>query len=134
MCLAEQYARGYSQHLFFGFNDYRQVWTGDWEILTLDPLFGSYMGGVRAVSNATYGKDGSITVTNQTQGTLLLLAALGSGDISNNSHVHIDEGDLGRAATIVDGTGAGQYRRIVSVGSRSISIDKPFDTPLHNTR
>ena len=53
-----QYARGYAQHLFFAHNDYRQVWTGDREILTLDPLFGSFTGsGLIAVSNVTKAKD-----------------------------------------------------------------------------
>ena len=57
-----QYARGYAQHLFFAHNDYRQVWTGDREILTLDPLFGSFTGsGLIAVSNLTKAKDVSPT-------------------------------------------------------------------------
>ena len=103
-------ARGYSQHLFFGYNTYRQVWTGDREILTLDPLFGSYTGGVKPVTNFTIDKDGNVTINNATQGTILLLDMC--------SHCHIDLGDLGGAATVVDGTGAGQYRRIVSAGMR----------------
>ena len=58
-----QYARGYAQHLFFAHNDYRQVWTGDREILTLDPLFGSFTGsGLIAVSNLTKAKDVSRTI------------------------------------------------------------------------
>lgn len=69
----DNYARGYSQHLFFGYNQFRQVWTGDREILTLDPLYGSYTGSVVAVSNISMDKEGNVTITNATQGTLLLL-------------------------------------------------------------
>ncbi len=47
-----------------------------------------------------------------------------SGHVSNNPHVHIDAGDLGGAATVIAGTGAGQYRRIVAVESRRIVIDQ----------
>ena len=62
-CCWIQYARGYAQHLFFAHNDYRQVWTGDREILTLDPLFGSFTGsGLIAVSNLTKAKDVSRTI------------------------------------------------------------------------
>ena len=121
-----QYARGYSQHLFFGHNDYRQVWEGDREILTLDPLFGSYTGSVVAVSNVSESKNGSLVITNATQGTTLITE-------DACSHCHIDAGDLGGAATIIAGTGAGQYRRIVSVEKRRITVDRPFLTPLDST-
>jgi hypothetical protein len=109
------------------------VWTGDREILTLDPLYGSYTGNVLPVSNISMDTNGIITVTNATQGTLLLMDLDANGEPSNNSHIHIDTGDLGGAATIVAGTGAGQYRRIVSIGSRHIIVDRPFDTPLDST-
>ena len=57
------YAEGHAQPLFFAHNDYRQVWTGDREILTLDPLFGSFTGsGLIAVSNLTKAKDVSRTI------------------------------------------------------------------------
>ena len=121
-----QYARGYSQHLFFGHNDYRQVWAGDREILTLDPVFGSYTGSVLAVSNVSESKNGSLVITNATQGTTLITE-------DACSHCHIDAGDLGGAATIIAGTGAGQYRRIVSVEKRRITVDRPFLTPLDST-
>ena len=107
----DNYARGYSQHLFFGYNQYRQVWTGDREILTLDPLYGSYTGGVVAASNVSRDDKNVPNITNATQGKILLLDMC--------SHCHIDTGDLGGAATIIDGTGAGQYRRIVSAGARA---------------
>jgi len=176
-------ARGYSQHLFFGHNDFRQVWTGDrceihtvvaplflqkpitmnWaktgsghtrkslshspkqtrrlcfiqfrrEILTLDPLFGSYTspGGVLAVSNVTVASDGTITVTNSTPGTQLVFVEA-NGTLVQNPHMHpFDEGDLGGAVTVVDGAGAGQYRRLVTAG-RTPTIDRPFATPLDNS-
>ena len=77
-----------AQHLFFSNNVYKQVWIGDREILTLDPLFGSYNGGVVPVTSVQDWPNGTLQVTNATQGTVLLFAT--DGIVSNNSHMHID--------------------------------------------
>ena len=113
-------------------NDFRQVWTGDREILTLDPLFGSFTGaGLIAVSNISEATDGTITITNSTPGTTLVFINTTSGKPSK-SHTHPDAGDLGGAVTVLAGTGAGQYRRLVTA-SHTPKIDKPFDTPIDTT-
>ena len=48
------------------------------------------------------------------------------------SHAHPDVGDLGGAVTVMAGTGAGQYRRLVTASHTPV-IDQPFDTPIDST-
>ena len=48
------------------------------------------------------------------------------------SHTHPDAGDLGGAVTVMAGTGAGQYRRLVTASHTPV-IDQPFDTPIDST-
>ena len=76
-------------------------------------------------------RQGTITITNSTPGTTLVFMNATSGKPAM-SHAHPDVGDLGGAVTVMAGTGAGQYRRLVTASHTPV-IDQPFDTPIDST-
>ena len=109
----DNYGDGYAQHVYSAYNSFQNVWQGDREIMTFDPVTGHYMGPVLAVDKA---------------GTTLTLApaSANNGTASNSS--------LGGAITVLAGAGAGQYRRIIRMSDGThVTVDRPFSTPLDAT-
>ena len=104
----DNYSEGYCQHIFHAHNSFSNVWAGDRESMTFDP--------VNAQFNGLVQKDDGSTVT---------FAPGGSGTAS--------DAILGGAAAVLAGTGAGQYRRIVALGVGTVSVDRPYDPPLDAT-
>jgi hypothetical protein len=115
------YGGGYAQHVFWGHNTIRHVWGNDREVMTFDNRGNQYFGPVVSVS-----VDGvNVTTTGR-----------GAGDGNGNGY------DVrGGAVVVVNGTGAGQIRRILDFrlddalnGSGWFTIDAPFDTALQPSR
>ena len=76
-------------------------------MLTLDPVFGAYFG----------------PATEDPTTQVLQLAASGSGSVSSSF--------LGGVVSVLDGSGMGQFRRVIEViDSHTIRIDQAFTTPL----
>lgn len=108
----DNYSNGYCQHVFHAYNVFQHAYAGDRELMTFDPVNGEYFGAVQASADG--------------RGLALQKAPAGNGSV--------DTGILGGMASVLDGTGAGQYRRIVAVNNSSyVTIDKPFTTPLDST-
>ena len=53
----------------------------------------------------------------------------------NSSHGNADKSSLGGCVSVLQGTGAGQYRRFVSTDAKSssVTLDAPFATALDET-
>ena len=104
----DNYGDGYAQHVYHAHNTFERVWAGDREMMTFDPVNGHYFGHAVAVNQTVF------QLTN------------GNGLAVNAS--------LGGALSVLDGTGAGQYRRIVAVpNNETVIVDRPFATPLDAT-
>ena len=108
----------YAEMIYMARNQAHDVWAGDREITSLDSHgpFGFYFGGVAGV------KGTQLTVKeNNADGTP---AKLGKGT-----------GLAGAAVYILDGRGAGQYRRVVSVADdfRTLIIEQPFQVEPDGT-
>lgn len=144
----DNYSPGYCQHVYHAHNHFQNVWAGDRELMTTDPVYGDYFGPVGSV-----------------HGTTLTLSAAGEG--------HANGANVGGAVSVLEyvcalleshhapmlrsppsvapfsgtlsshplictpsllprsGTGAGQYRRISKVLDKStVVLDQPFVTPL----
>lgn len=114
------YGGGYAQHVFWGGNSIRHVWGNDREVMTFDNRGNQYFGTVSSVSAdgtnvSTYGRG----------------AAFGNG---NGYDVR------GGALVVLNGTGAGQIRRILDFrmedalnGSGWFTLDAPLDVPLRTS-
>ena len=107
----DNYSPGYCQHVYHAHNHFQHVYAGDREAMTTDPVTGDYFGGVLVDSSG-----GGVELT--------LRDGIGAADPLN----------VGGAVSVLDGTGAGQYRRVVHVSNGSrLRLDAPFDTPLDST-
>ena len=112
------YGGGYAQHVFWGTNTIRHVWGNDREVMTYDNRGNQYFGAVVGVS------PNGINISTYGRG-----AGFGNG---NGYDVR------GGAVVVVNGTGAGQIRRIIDFfledalnGTGWFTVDAPFDVPLH---
>ena len=106
----DNYSPGYCQHVYHAHNHFQHVYAGDREAMTTDPVTGDYFGGAFVDSS------GGVELT--------LRDGIGAADPSN----------VGGAVSVLDGTGAGQYRRVVHVSNGSrLRLDTAFDTPLDST-
>jgi hypothetical protein len=110
----DNYSPGYTQHVYHAHNSFQHCWAGDRELMTTDPVTGDYFGAVATAAN-----DSSILN--------LVRPPYGNGSASTSN--------VGGAVSVLDGSGAGQYRRIVEVldGGRAVRLDRPFDTPVRCT-
>ena len=107
----DNYSPGYCQHVYHAHNHFQHVYAGDREAMTTDPVTGDYFGGALVGSSG-----GGVELT--------LRDGIGAADPSN----------VGGAVSVLDGTGAGQYRRVVHVSNgTSLRLDAAFDTPLDST-
>ena len=107
----DNYSPGYCQHVYHAHNHFQHVYAGDREAMTTDPVTGDYFGGALVDSSG-----GGVELT--------LRDGIGAADPSN----------VGGAVSVLDGTGAGQYRRVVHVSNgTSLRLDAAFDTPLDST-
>ena len=107
----DNYSPGYCQHVYHAHNHFQHVYAGDREAMTTDPVTGDYFGGALVDSSS-----GGVELT--------LRDGIGAADPSN----------VGGAVSVLDGTGAGQYRRVVHVSNgTSLRLDAAFDTPLDST-
>lgn len=105
----DNYNQGYAQHVWHAHNTFQNAWAGDREIMTFDPVFGDYNGGV------TVAADG-VTLT----------TANGTGKLSASN--------LGGMVSVLAGAGAGQYRRMLRIPAPGVLvIDSPFDVALDST-
>lgn len=106
----DNYSPGYCQHVYHAHNHFQHVYAGDREAMTTDPVTGDYFGGAFVDSS------GGVELT--------LRDGIGAADPSN----------VGGAVSVLDGTGVGQYRRVVHVSNGSrLRLDTAFDTPLDST-
>lgn len=87
----DNYSGGYCQHVYHAHNHFQNVWAGDREVMTFDPVMGDFFGGATCV------------------GTTCTLSATGVGSAN--------EGSMGGMVSILAGTGAGQYRRMIGTCS-----------------
>lgn len=111
------YGGGYAQHIYWGHNTIRNVWGNDREVMTYDNRGNQYFGTVMGIS-----ADG-VNITTYGRG-----ASSGNG---NGYDVR------GGAMVVVNGTGAGQIRRIIDFsldddrnGSGWFTLNAPFSSPL----
>lgn len=106
----DNYENGYAQHVYHANNWFQCEWAGDREFMTFDPVNGDFNGPV------------IVDPDNRT----LLTTVGGQGSVSSSM--------LGGAVSILDGTGAGQVRRLVGlVNHTQFVIDAPFSVPLDST-
>eukprot|EP01043_Picozoa_sp_COSAG02_P060794 COSAG02_NODE_8022_length_2743_cov_3.322239_3_plen_359_part_00 len=115
---------GYDHHIYHARNRIQFVWGNDREIITYDDAGAAYLGAVHAVS---------------ADGRILTLAEDARSSFSSEWG-----GWDGAAVTILNGTGAGTWRRVVhsgidasdhageftNPGNRTWSIDRPFAVSL----
>ncbi len=136
----DTYNGGYSQNLYLAGNSYHFSYGGDREMMTLDTLNAYYFGPVK---------------TSSSRATLptVTLAPCSGGDGSNFAEREsitsggravipcrmTDSGQsvAGGAVSVMNGTGAGQVRRISSwlnvSRNPTITLDMPFDPPLDSS-
>ena len=108
MCngLFGRYGGGYAQHIWWGNNEIRNVWGNDREVLTYDNRGNQYFGAVRGTSF---------------RGTNISTFGRGAGFGNGNGY------DVrGGALVVVNGTGAGQIRRILDY-----QIDDELNVRIH---
>ena len=80
--------------------------------MTFDPVYGAYFGNAFILANGTAASE-----------LVLHLAPSGSGGASNSY--------LGGMASVLQGQGAGQYRRVTEViDSHTVRLESAFSTPL----
>ena len=104
------YYEGFAHHVYMHANRQQHVWGADREVVTLDPCSGSFTANVAAA-------DGTALAFNMSS--------------AHGGPAGVVPGGL---VSILDGAGAGQYRRLTSnAGNGSVTIDAPFDTPLDAT-
>jgi hypothetical protein len=108
------YGGGVAHHIYSAANLFTQVWGNDREVMTFDNRGNQYLGPVTGIDEA------GTNISTQGRG-----ASVGNG---NGYSV------VGGALVIVNGTGAGQIRRIISFVMHDNSsdagwfeIDRPFD-------
>ena len=110
------YNGGYAQHIMLMNNTIEQVWGGDREVVTYDNAGGAYFGTLQEVSS------GSATVT-----------ASGHRIPVNRTHMREGAGAgwivEGGALLVLNGSGAGQIRRIVAAPNNS-GTEWTLDAPL----
>ena len=108
---------GFAHHIYIGSNSIEQVWGNDREVMTYDNAGNAYFGPIASTS------------ANGTQLTI-------SNAMDPTTYGYTDQ-IAGGAMVVVSGTGAGQYRRIVSWprslpnnSSGTFEIDTPLTVPL----
>jgi hypothetical protein len=103
----------FAESIYMARNHAHDSWSGDREITSLDSHapFGFYFGGVAAVNGD------QLTVQDSN---------------ADGKPANLAKGNeiAGSAVYVVNGRGAGQYRRVVGVGEdcRTIKLDRPFGT------
>lgn len=97
----------FSQHVYYAHNSLTTMFGWDREAMTSDAGGGAYYGKVAGV------KDCTVTVAE---------------DIKDQGHDW-----KGGGLYILDGRGAGQYRRVVSARGREIVVDRPWQVPPDGT-
>jgi hypothetical protein len=107
---------GVAQHVFMGSNKFENIWGEDREVMTFDNRGNSYFGPGTSL---------------RAGGTNITTFGRGAGPGNGNGYDVI-----GGACIIVNGTGAGQYRRVLSYsmptdgsGPGWFQLDSAFDTP-----
>ncbi len=98
-----------SQNLYYARNCLRHMYGADREMMTLDAGGGAYFGKAEKVDGAK----------------LLLQSDPEFMDYAPEGRKHTDW--EGAAVVILDGKGAGQYRRVVSNEGRMWEVDRPWD-------
>jgi hypothetical protein len=122
------YNGGYAQHLHFNGNSYQHVWGGDREVMTYDNAGGAYFGpltsagGDASAATAT-GRIGS-NLTIKTLGPRIPLNRTGNKSSVNGGGWVV----VGGALLVLNGTGAGQVRRLVAnTDPYTWTLDRPLD-------
>ena len=114
----DNYSNGFCQHVFHAYNLFQHVWAGDREMMTFDPVLGSFFGHVSSATTDKKAADSSI----------LRLSKAPGGTGSASSAI------LGGMVSVLSGTGSGQYRRVQKViDGSTIQLDQPFTTPLDDS-
>ncbi|MBI2300969.1 MAG: hypothetical protein HYU66_18820 [Armatimonadetes bacterium] len=101
------YSTSSSRHIYYARNQLKLIHGWDREAMTSDAGGGAYLGRVTAVN-------GAVT-------TLAADAAWGGRDWH------------GAALLILDGKGAGQWRRVALTNGREVTLDRPWDVPPDDT-
>ena len=111
------YNGGYAHHIAMLNNSIAEVWGGDREVLTYDNAGGAYFGPLASSSPS------SVRITTAGPRIPLNRSQPGMNSVGNGWVVE------GGALVVLNGTGAGQIRRIVKcVSDREWQIDAPLDT------
>eukprot|EP01051_Picozoa_sp_SAG22_P014567 SAG22_NODE_1787_length_3579_cov_2.621264_1_plen_688_part_00 len=146
----DTYNGGFSQNLYLSGNSYRFSYGGDREMLTLDTLNAYYFGPVAVSSPPTGAGPPTVTLApcSSTNGS-----TAGGGEGQQEDDMAAEGGPMvggapvvpcrmtnsgqavaGGAVAVMNGTGSGQVRRIVSWPNVShnpiITLDAAFDPPL----
>ena len=103
------YSGGYQQHIYMGSSIEKQIWGNDREVMTFDNAGTNYFGPVLHASS-----DGlTITVP------------------SHPRTPHNQDNIVGGVMVVVNGSGAGQYRRVTSsFEGTQFTIDRPLAVPV----
>lgn len=116
------YSGDATHHLYLANNVYRQAWGNDRETMTYDDFGSAYYGAFTSIES-------------NSDGTAVLRTPGGNrttiGGKKKNDIVNFD-----KAVVVVNGSGAGQYRRLIGwqwandpAESSSWHLDRPFDFP-----
>ena len=117
------YSGGYSHHLYLGDSSYEHVYGNDRETMTYDDAGSTYFGSLVRVSGSSAAASGPA-----------VLETPGGNFSTVGGPKRNTEYNFGKAVIVANGTGAGQYRRVVlwrwsnnpNVPSRWV-LDRPFD-------
>lgn len=117
------YSGGYSHHLYLGDSSYEHVYGNDRETVTYDDAGSTYFGSFVRVSGSSAAASGPA-----------VLETPGGNFSTVGGPKRNTEYNFGKAVIVANGTGADQYRRVVSwrwsnnpnVPSRWV-LDRPFD-------
>ncbi len=108
------YNGGWAQHVALLNNSISHVWGGDRELVTFDNAGGAWFGPLAAVNGTHVTASGDRIPLNRSDGAS-----------STNGGGWVVEGG---ALIVLNGTGAGQVRRVVSsTGARDWTLDAPLD-------
>jgi len=123
------YNGGYAQHLHFNGNSYQHVWGGDREVMTYDNAGGAYFGpltssGADASAAMATGRTDRSGLTIKTLGPRIPLNRTGDKSSVNGGGWVV----VGGALLVLNGTGAGQVRRLVAnTDPYTWTLDRPLD-------
>jgi hypothetical protein len=112
------YNGGYAHHIYMAGNSFAHIWGGDREVMTYDNAGGAYFGPL--VSDGAKGTSSSITTLYD---RIPLNRSAGKNSANGGGWVVV-----GGAVIVLNGTGAGQIRRVVAnPGPREWVLDRPLD-------